>query len=48
MYRWARELDPDLLHGMVVSESARSWIDTLNPDEREQVGRPETKFVKSP
>jgi GNAT superfamily N-acetyltransferase len=44
MYRWARELDPDLLHGMVVSESARSWIDTLNPDEREQVGRPETKY----
>ena len=45
MYRWARELDPDLLHGMVVSESARSWIDTLNPDEREQVGRPETKWL---
>jgi len=45
MYRWARELDPDLKHGMVVSETARSWIDTLNPEEREQVGRPETKFV---
>ena len=45
MYRWAKELDPDLKHGMVVSESARSWIDTLNPEEREQVGRPETKIT---
>lgn len=39
LFRRAREVDPELKHGMVLSEDAKSWVEALPLNEQQQIGK---------